>query len=588
MRIAIIGGGPSALFVFKALLDQDGTGIEINIFEAGDRLGVGMPYSEFGANPEHVTNVSGNEVPPLITPLIDWLKTRPIEFLQRFNLDPTRLHDFKVVPRLLFGEYLNAQFELLLANAKRAGLRTQRHLQTVVSDLDADRESREITLTTADGEKLQFDVAILCTGHTWPRTHEGRHAGFFDSPYPPQKIIGRFNHPIAVRGTSLTAIDAVRTLARQHGDFVRLNSHRLAFQFRTGCEDFKIVLHSREGFLPGVRFHLEDPHLSKTSLLTESELREHRDSNDGFVSLDHLFENDFKAGFREKDPDFYEFIQKMSLEEFVDAMLEERERSEPFAFFKAEYEEALRSIRTHKSIYWKEKLAILSFAMNQPAKYFSAEDRLRLQNVLMPLISLVIAFVPQSSCEQLIALHDAGALELIVVGRKSCVEPHGAGGISYLYDLPTDESMSVRFATFINCVGQPALSFDDFPFESLKSKGSVSPAMLRFRSHARALTQIEKGNRNVEQTADGSYYLRVAGIAINDHFQVIAVGGLANEQIYAMAVPLIGGYNPDYSGLDFCEFASKRIVARIFREMERHGQRSGPYETNSRGISDKH
>jgi hypothetical protein len=27
-----------------------------------------------------------------------------------------------------------------------------------------------------------------------------------------------------------------------------------------------------------------------------------------------------------------------------------------------------------------------------------------------------------------------------------------------------------------------------------------------------------------------------------------------------MAVPYIGGFNPDYSGLDFCEAASKEII----------------------------
>lgn len=37
----------------------------------------------------------------------------------------------------------------------------------------------------------------------------------------------------------------------------------------------------------------------------------------------------------------------------------------------------------------------------------------------------------------------------------------------------------------------------------------------------------------------------------------------ADEHIYIMAVPCIGGYNPDYSGLDFCEEASERIVKSL-------------------------
>jgi hypothetical protein len=31
-----------------------------------------------------------------------------------------------------------------------------------------------------------------------------------------------------------------------------------------------------------------------------------------------------------------------------------------------------------------------------------------------------------------------------------------------------------------------------------------------------------------------------------------------------MAVPYIGGYNPDYSGLDFCEEASEKIIKSMF------------------------
>jgi len=40
---------------------------------------------------------------------------------------------------------------------------------------------------------------------------------------------------------------------------------------------------------------------------------------------------------------------------------------------------------------------------------------------------------------------------------------------------------------------------------------------------------------------------------------VIDPYGAYNSRIYIMAIPYIGGYNPDYSGLDFCEAASEKI-----------------------------
>jgi hypothetical protein len=201
--------------------------------------------------------------------------------------------------------------------------------------------------------------------------------------------------------------------------------------------------------------------------------------------------------------------------------------------------------------------------MNYPAKYLSAEDMQRLQKVLMPLISVVIAFAPQSSVEELMALHDAGKLDIISVGEDSHVEAGSEGGIRYHYTDGDDKEQSVYYKTFVDCVGQPHLSYEAFPFKSLVDKGTVSPARLRFRSADEGSAELAKGNKQVEQDADQNYYLKVPGIAITDHFQVIDQSGSASNRIYMMAVPYIGGYNPDYSGLDFCEQASQSIVDNI-------------------------
>jgi hypothetical protein len=109
---------------------------------------------------------------------------------------------------------------------------------------------------------------------------------------------------------------------------------------------------------------------------------------------------------------------------------------------KVEYEEAARSIEKRQSVYWKEMLGVLSFAMNYPAKHFSAEDMQRLQKTLLPLISIVIAYIPQSSCEEIFALHDAGVLEIVSVGDDSNVEPAEKGGAIYHYADDTGKEQS--------------------------------------------------------------------------------------------------------------------------------------------------
>jgi hypothetical protein len=558
-KIAIIGGGPSGLFMYKRLTEAKGTNFEIDIFERKDYLGAGMPYSAEGANVEHITNVSDNEIPIIFNSIEDWVKIAPKDILKKFSINEEKFNEYKVLPRLFFGEYLSAQFNLLKKAATKKGIKTNVHLNCVAEDIVDVADGNTVAISVQNHDKVYFDQVIICIGHNWPKKYEGRIPNYFDSPYPPKKISLKLNHAVGIMGSSLTAIDALRTLARQNGKFE--DNEDGTYRYHLGSEGFKIVMHSRSGLLPAIRFHLEDSHLGKDETLSKAEIHKSILENGGFLPLDFVFEKNFKEMFIKKDSAFYEQIKEMNLEEFVEAMMAYRENIEPFDLFKKEYEEAEKSIEKRKSIYWKEALAVLSFAMNYPAKYLSAEDMERLQKVLMPLISIVIAFVPQSSCRELLALHDADVLSIVAVGDDAEVEPLKTGGADYHYNVG-GEAITVHFDTFIDCVGQPHLSFNDFPFKSLIKNGTVSPARLKFQSAKRGKTEI-RNNDLVTHGEGNTYFLTVPGITINDHFQVVDKKGVMNKKIYIMAVPYIGGYNPDYSGIDFCEAASEAVLNSI-------------------------
>ncbi len=562
-RIAIIGGGPSGLYLFKCLLESGNKALEITIFEKKMQLGAGMPYSKEGANGEHITNVSENEIPPLMTTVEQWVKTVSKEVLQGFNIDPDHFNTFKVLPRLLFGQYLSAQFQLVLSAAKKAGLDTKVHYGTNVIDVIDQPDQGEIGVEVEGQSRFKFDAVVICTGHTWPLKHEGKVPGFYDTPYPPAKLKLQLNHAVAIKGSSLTAIDAIRTLARHNGTFVKNSHNKLSYVLSEDSAGFSLMMHSRSGLLPAVRFHLEDARLKNNSLLSAEELAAHIKQNNGFLSLDFIFEKDFKELFQRKDPAFYQRIKDLTIEGFVAEMMDLRERLAPFQLLKAEYAEAEQSIKRHESIYWKEMLGVLSFAMNYPAKYLSAEDMQRLQKVLMPLISIVIAYVPQSSCEELLALYEAGVLDMVSVGADSKVEPDLRGGATYHYTDSNQEQRAIHFNTFINCVGQPHLSYAEFPFKSMLTNQTISQACIKFSNPTQASEEMAQGNDQIKKGIDGEYYLQVSGIAINDSFQVVDKYGAFNPRIFMMATPYIGGFNPDYSGLDFCEEASLRIIARI-------------------------
>ncbi len=560
-RIAILGGGPSGMFVFKRLVESGRKDIEISIFEKKDELGSGMPYSREGASEEHITNVSGNEIPEIVSSMKEWIRTAPLEVLRPFDMKPENFNDYKVVPRLLFGRYLSDQFNLLLKKAKQLKIIVHQHLNTEVIDLIEDRENKMVTVVTDYGDYL-FDHVVMTTGHEWPVKHEGKIPLYFDSPYPPAKIAIKVNFPVAIKGSSLTAIDAIRTLARHNGDFTTSADGKVTYKPGNDSAGFSMVMHSIDGLLPSIRFHLEDSHLSSTHSLSPAEIQQLKTEHDGFVPLDLIFERNFKLAVRERDPEFYEKIRDLSIEEFVEKMMSLRDTLDAFVLFRAEYAEAEKSIRRKESVYWKEMLAELSFTLNYPAKYLCAEDMIRLKKVLMPLISIVIAFVPQSSCRELMALHDAGVLTLEPVDTSSEVIPQKEGGAVYKSTDEAGKVKAVYYKMFVDCVGQPRFMYEQFPFKSLLASGSLSPARLRFKSDEAGLKEMSN-NKEVGLLDDGHYYLRVPGININDHFQVLDKYGAYSEMIFVMAVPYIGGLNPDYSGLDFSEAASEKVVSHL-------------------------
>lgn len=563
-KIAIIGGGPAGLFMFKRLVENADKDFSIDIFEATGNLGRGMPYSTLGANEEHITNVSGNEIPWLMTSLKEWINAVSEETLRTHNLEKKDYSEFKVIPRLLFGDYLSAQFELYRAHARKSGLPLTIHLDAAATDIIDHPDDGTTMVQINNDTTFSFHQVIICTGHNWPKTHEGTVPGYFDSPYPPAKLKFHINHTVAIRGSSLTAIDAIRTMARFNGEFKRADNGTLQYFVNDDCPAFRIAMHSRNGLLPAIRFHLEDPRLQGTSLLTKEDIDLHRKTNNGFLSLDYIFEKDFKDSFIEKDKAFHDFIKDLSIEEFVERVLAAWHEHQPFELFQKEFDKATSSILLKESIFWKEALAILSFAINYPAKHFSAEDMLRLQKVLKPIISNVIAFVPQSSAEELLALHAAGRLSIMNTGDSARVAIIDQEIVYEHPGVPGNAGRKV-YKTFVDCIGQPPLELKQFPFKSLVDNHTVTQATVPFQDHSTG-AEMTNGNNKVKRSANGQFYLEVPGIAINDNFQIVDSSGAPNERIYLMAVPYIAGYNPDYSGLDFCEEASRLIMEKLFSQ----------------------
>ncbi len=80
-RLAIIGVGPSAVYLLKHLLQKidqfTPTLTHVYVFEKGAALGVGMPYDRQTTDVYNHCNISSAEIPLLDRTLVDWLHELP-------------------------------------------------------------------------------------------------------------------------------------------------------------------------------------------------------------------------------------------------------------------------------------------------------------------------------------------------------------------------------------------------------------------------------------------------------------------------------------------------------------------------------
>ncbi len=556
--IALIGGGPASLFMLKHIVEQGVMADKILIFEKNDRLGVGMPYGKYGAENEHLANVSSNEIPKLLEDFETYMHKFPTEEFGNFSVHG-KINPYEVIPRRLLGNYLEYCFKKYIEEAKAQNITVEVHLETSVVDILTDKHDSSFRIIT-DSEKFYAHSIVLCTGHVWPKKHEDKVESWFDSPYPPSKLFLKANFPVAVRGASLTAVDAIKTLARANGNFTINENGSYSFTLNEDSPNFRIDLFSLRGFLPALRFHSEDDAFSTEWTMTLEEIYDYKQKHGGFVDLDYVFEINFKKPLQQKDPEFYEKIKDMSIEEFVDEMLKIRKELDSFQLFKAEYLEAEKSIHRHQSVSWKEALAAFSYAMNYPAKHFSAEDMTRHKKVLMPLISVIIASLPQPSYHEIMALHNQNLLDNFAVGADGEVLPDEEhGGCVYKFKDENGQNVERTYGIFVDAIGQRPMLFNDLPFDGLK-KGDVSAGFLYFKDENEGEKQEKNDAKNIGHDSSGKYFMKVPGLAINDFFQALDFYGVANPHFYIMAVPFIAGLNPDYSGLDFCDTAGERIA----------------------------
>ncbi|MDO1449324.1 FAD/NAD(P)-binding protein [Rhodocytophaga aerolata] len=237
--LAIVGGGANGVaslvhLVLKLLIEPAPTPVSITLFEKKEEVGPGLAYDT--SQKGHLLNTSAGLMGIFaFEPMhfVEWLQTHKSNVQQQYP--QAVIHPDAYLPRQLYGQYLKDVVAEYTQLASRHNIQVELCHDEVV---DAEIREGKVDLFLKSGETLETDVTILATGT--PKPNNFRHLeaspAYVDFPWPSSRLIRDIpaDAPVAILGTSLTAIDTLMTFMD--------NGH-------TG----KLTLYSRHGLLPRIQ-----------------------------------------------------------------------------------------------------------------------------------------------------------------------------------------------------------------------------------------------------------------------------------------------------------------------------------------------
>ncbi len=588
-KIAIVGSGATAIYLLKHLMDN--TDVlknhidEIAIFEKGDILGMGMPYNPNTTDLWNLSNIASEEIPELMMPFVEWLRDQSKSTLKALGLADKEISKSEVYSRLALGEYLQDQYRAILSELSEAGIKVQEFPNSEVVDITPRTKEGEVTLKTIHGDKFAFNKVVVATGHVWTEEDDVE-SGNYASPWPVQKILPKegtyHNFKIGTLGASLSAFDVVSSLSRRHGKFTTDKDGKMTFQPAKGAEDFSIAMHAAHGWLPHLQYEQEEPireiyrHVSRKQLFAMLDKK-------GYLRIETFFDEVcrpalIKAFKKDKMPTMVEKLKddSFSFTDFVEEMTDKHEFDNAFEGMRYEMKEAKNSVENDKPIHWKEVMDDLMYALNFHAELMPAEDHLLFHKEVMPFLMNVIAAMPLPSGQLMLALYDAGKLE-IVSGYVSIADEHKKG-VTTVEVKDGEAIYPIDYKMFINCSGQKPVGLEDYPFQSLVKKGVVRRARAPFldAEKAKALLKTDKKDRVCKEK--GNYYYYTGGLEIDASYRVIGKDDQPNDCIHDITFTHTTGSRPYSYGLQACSATSQILVEAWVKSLEENSEIAGDIE----------
>ncbi|WP_421729997.1 FAD/NAD(P)-binding protein [Brevundimonas sp.] len=516
--IAFVGAGPTTIYTLAALLAHTPRDFAITVFEAQPTAGLGTPYRPGWNDPAMLSNIASIEIPPLGETLLAWLERQSPDQLASMGVEQSALDERAFYPRVVLGRYFRDQFDALVAQAQAEGVQIEVRSRCRVMDVAHVEAGMLLTVAPRKGivDRILFDHVVLATGHQWPAEQQVR-PGYFLSPWPAEALAGIGPVEVGIRGSSLTAIDAAVALAGSHGVFVR-RGEELVYQARPGAEGFSLTMMSRKGLLPEADFFFPLPHTPLSICTVEAvDALIQADAED---LLDAAFDL-FRRELMQEDPAYAEAagLADATPESFCDAYFAERAAADPFQWARDNLAEARRNHADRVTVAWRYAILRMHEVLAVIVPHLDDREFERFNRTLKPVFVDDYGAVPHESIERMLALHEAGKLEVLALGDGYRIDTHRPeGGVVVQMGDRTR-----HFPVFIEATGQRPLSAIQFPFLSLLEQGVVRD----------------------EPANDGA---TSRGVAIDEVFRVVA-DGIPSDRLFCLSLPFLMGRHPFVQGI---------------------------------------
>jgi hypothetical protein len=167
--------------------------------------------------------------------------------------------------------------------------------------------------------------------------------------------------------------------------------------------------------------------------------------------------------------------------------------------------------------------------------------------------------MPLESGEVLLALHDAGKLELME-GRVEVAEeqPHADRTRVVVSEATKDTTIDYRM--FIDCSGQKPLELSDYAFQSLVQAGAVREARASFADPTEARKAAQKKQDKMCIGEDGKPAYRIGGLDIDPFCRLVRADGMPDSRLHDISFPLTTGLRPYSYGLQACNETARILV----------------------------